>query len=268
MAAPLPAHRARKRFGQHFLTDPAILEQMLEGIAPRSGQRIVEIGPGLGALTDGLIEQAGRIAAIELDRDLAQRLRKRHGPDRLELSEGDVLAFDWAPLVAAGRVRVVGNLPYNISTPLLVRLIDWRDHVVDQHFMLQKEVVERIVASEGKDYGRLGVLLQAFYDCIQLFDVPPQAFTPPPKVQSAVVRMRPREPSAAIDPPVLSQLLAAAFGRRRKMLRGTLLPWLEARGLEAPEIDGQARAEEIPATVWHALAARLTTLSTNRGTAG
>ena len=274
MAPPpkaLQGHVARKRFGQHFLTDRSVIAAIAAAIAPREGDRIVEIGPGLGALTDELLGRTSRIAAVELDRDLAQRLRRRYPPERLELHEGDALAFDFASLAPGGGasqgpeggprrapLRLVGNLPYNISSPLLVRLLDFRRLVADQHFMLQKEVVDRIVAApRTPDYGRLSVLMQAFYDVESLFVVPPQAFDPPPRVDSAVMRMIVREAPPLDDPVPLQEVLAAAFAQRRKMLRGTLIPWLAARGVEAAGIDPEARAEEIDVQTWCALAARL-----------
>jgi len=251
------AHVPRKRFGQHFLADQGVIHAIVSAIDPRPGDRLVEIGPGLAALTDALLQRVPSMTAIEIDRDLAARLRRRYGA-RLALVEADVLNVDLAPLAADGPLRVVGNLPYNISSPLLVRLLDFRDHVQDQHFMLQKEVVDRIVAPHGSAaYGRLGVLLQAYYDVESLFDVPPESFDPPPRVDSAVVRMLPRPGPAAVPPAVLSPLLAAAFGQRRKMVRKTLLPWLADRGVEAPEVDPTARPEDLPVALYIALALRL-----------
>lgn len=257
------AHVARKRFGQHFLTDRSVIEAIVAAIDPRPGEHLVEIGPGLAALTDALLRRLPRITAIEIDRDLAARLRHRYG-ERLALVEADVLEVDLRALAASGALRLVGNLPYNISSPLLVRLLDFRDCVVDQHFMLQKEVVGRIVAGHGQTgYGRLGVLLQAYYDVESLLEVPPQAFDPPPRVDSAVVRMLPRLAPAAVEPAVLSELLAAAFAQRRKMLRGTLLPWLAARGVDAPMLPPTARPEEIPVDVYVELALRLRSISSS-----
>lgn len=250
-------HVPRKRFGQHFLTDRGVISRIVDAIRPQPGDRIVEIGPGLSALTDALIRHVPVLRAIEIDRDLAERLRRRHG-DRLLLTEADVLSVDLRPMAAEGPLRLVGNLPYNISSPLLVRLIGFRDVVVDQHFMLQKEVVERICAGPGESaYGRLGVLLQAYYDVDALFDVPPEAFDPPPRVDSAVVRMLPRPGPEPVAPDVLSEVLQVAFGQRRKMLRGTLLPWLERRGVDATGIEPTARAEEVPVSTWVELARRV-----------
>ncbi|HWS75105.1 MAG TPA: 16S rRNA (adenine(1518)-N(6)/adenine(1519)-N(6))-dimethyltransferase RsmA [Quisquiliibacterium sp.] len=257
------AHVARKRFGQHFLSDRSVIEAILAAISPRPGERLVEIGPGLAALTDALLRRVPTLAAIEIDRDLAASLRRRYG-ERLALVEADVLTVDFRPLASEGPLRIVGNLPYNISSPLLVRLIDFRDCVVDQHFMLQKEVVERIVSGHGgSGYGRLGVLLQAYYDVESLFDVPPEAFDPPPRVDSAVVRMLPKARPADVPPAVLSELLAAAFSQRRKMLRGTLLPWLAARGVRAEMLEPTARPEDVPVEVYVELAGRLRSMSSS-----
>ena len=251
------AHVARKRFGQHFLADRSVIARIVDAIAPRDGERLLEIGPGQGALTSALLQRVAHLDAIEIDRDLAAGLRRRYG-DRLALIEGDVLAVDLADVLGSGPVRLVGNLPYNISSPLLVRLIAGRDRVTAQHFMLQKEVVDRIAAAPATPaYGRLGVLLQAYYDVESLFDVPPSAFDPPPKVDSSVVRMLPRVSSPVVAPETLSPLLAVAFGQRRKMLRNTVLPWLDTRGVSAPELPPTARAEEIAVQTWLDVAARL-----------
>ncbi|HRO60218.1 MAG TPA: 16S rRNA (adenine(1518)-N(6)/adenine(1519)-N(6))-dimethyltransferase RsmA [Burkholderiaceae bacterium] len=270
-AAPVDGHRARKRFGQHFLVDTGVVRGIVDAIAPQDGQHIVEIGPGLGALTGVLLERVDAIQAVELDRDLARRLRGRYPAARLALHEADALVFDFglalpADARAAGqRLRIVGNLPYNISSPLLLHLLEQRAIVDDLHFMLQKEVVDRIVAGPGSaDYGRLSVLMQSFCHCVRLFDVPASAFDPPPRVESAVVRMALRRERDAADPAPLQTVLAVAFGQRRKMLRGTLLPWLAQRGVDAPEIEPTARAEEIGIDVWWTLADRVAA----RGPAG
>ena len=248
---------ARKRFGQHFLVDRGVIESIVAVVAPRAGENLIEIGPGDAALTAVLLDRVPHLRAIEIDRDLAARLRKRFG-ERLDLIEADVLTVDFAALAAPGPLRLVGNLPYNISTPLLVKLIDCRYCVVDQHFMLQKEVVERIVAAPGcAAYGRLGVLLQAFYDTESLIDVPPQAFEPPPRVDSAVIRMLPRPEAHSVPQAALSQVLAVGFGQRRKMLRKTLLPWLQTRGIDGAGLPETARAEEVPVAQWIALAHRV-----------
>jgi 16S rRNA (adenine1518-N6/adenine1519-N6)-dimethyltransferase len=246
--------QARKRFGQHFLVDPSVLDAIVRAIDPRPGQTIVEIGPGRGALTEGLIERAGHIVAVELDRDLAPRLKSRFGA-RLELIEADVLRVDFA---AFGQgLRIVGNLPYNISTPLLFHLLPHAERVADQCFMLQAEVVERMVAERGAAYGRLSVTLQWRYAMRRVLDVPPSAFAPPPKVDSAVVTMRPRPAAEVedIDPDVLGILTTAAFSQRRKLLRHTLGAWCEQLGATLPPgFDLRRRAEEVPLDEYLALA--------------
>ncbi|RIK98026.1 MAG: 16S rRNA (adenine(1518)-N(6)/adenine(1519)-N(6))-dimethyltransferase [Burkholderiales bacterium] len=260
-------HRARKRFGQHFLVDAAVVHAIVEAIGPREGERLVEIGPGLAALTGALLARIGHLHAVEIDRDLAARLRARYAPERLTLHEADALRFDFAALAGPGeqRLRIVGNLPYNVSSPLLIRLLEFRACVRDQHFMLQREVVERIVAGPGtRDYGRLSVLLQAFYEVEHLFDVPPQAFDPPPKVESSVVRMRVRDDRLRRDPAPLQQVLAAAFAQRRKMIRTTLLPWLEARGAPRPPLAGTLRPEQIDLAAWLSIADGLAAASTGK----
>jgi 16S rRNA (adenine1518-N6/adenine1519-N6)-dimethyltransferase len=248
-------HTPRKRFGQHFLTDASVLAAIVDAIGPRPGERIVEIGPGLGALTAWLLQRTETLDAVEIDRDLVARLRRRWPEPRLRVHEGDALSFDFAALAGEGRLRLVGNLPYNISSPLLIRLLAFRPIVTDQHFMLQKEVVDRIASSHGSSaYGRLGVMLQAFNRVDQLFDVPPEAFDPPPKVQSSVLRLQPLAEPLARDVRMLERLLSVAFNQRRKMLRGTLLPWLRTQGVD-PE-DGRfglsptARPEDIPVVQW------------------
>jgi len=238
-------HVARKRFGQHFLVDAGVVDAIVRAIGPRPGERLVEIGPGLGALTGPLAERCDRLTVIELDRDLAARLRRRAD---LEVVEADVLAVDFGALAAAagGTLRVVGNLPYNISTPILFHLLEHAASVVDQHFMLQKEVVERMVARPGgRDYGRLSVMLQWRYAMESVLDVPPGAFDPPPRVDSAVVRMRPLAPAADVDAALLGTLVGVAFSQRRKLLRNTLGPWLAERGC-GHAFDLQRRAEEVP----------------------
>lgn len=250
-------HRARKRFGQHFLADESVVDAIVDAIRPREGDLLVEIGPGLAALTRALLERIAHLHAVEIDRDLAARLRARYSPQRLTLHEADALRFDFAALVEPGarRLRIVGNLPYNVSSPLLVRLLDFRAHVADQHFMLQREVVERIVANpSSRDFGRLSVLMQAFYEVERLFDVAPGAFDPPPKVDSSVVRMRVRRAALERDPAPLQEVLAAAFGQRRKMIRTTLLPWLEAQGVSHPPLDPTLRPEQIDLPAWLAIA--------------
>ena len=249
-------HLARKRFGQHFLTDGAVIDAIVDAIAPQPGQALIEIGPGLGAMTDPLVARCGRLTVIELDRDLAQRLRRR---GELEVIESDVLRVDFTALAHARgqRLRIVGNLPYNISTPILFHLLACVEQVIDQHFMLQKEVVDRMVAAPGnKDFGRLSVMLQWRYDIESVLDVPPQAFDPPPRVDSAVVRMRPLPAAAGVDAGLLEELVRVAFSQRRKLLRHTLGRWLEGRHF-AGAFDVQRRAEEVPVSEYLALAATL-----------
>lgn len=246
-------HVARKRFGQHFLTDPAILHAIVDLIAPQAGQALVEIGPGLGALTLPLLARGGPLTLIELDRDLAARLRGRAG---LTVIEADVLKVDFGALAAAAGqpLRVVGNLPYNISTPILFHLLRYVDHIGDQHFMLQKEVIERMVAAPATSaYGRLSVVLQWRYAMENLLFVPPESFDPPPRVDSAVVRMVPRADAAPVPLPLLEELVQVAFSQRRKLLRHTLGRWLEARAF-AGAFDLQRRAEEVPVAEYVALA--------------
>ena len=237
-------HQARKRFGQHFLTDDAVIERIVEAIAPKADDAVVEIGPGLGAMTVPLAARLAELTVIELDRDLAQRLRAK---PKLAVIEADVLKVDFAALAAEQgcKLRIVGNLPYNISSPILFHLLEAAEHVIDQHFMLQKEVVERMAAAPGsKAYGRLSVMLQWRYRIEALFDVPPEAFDPPPRVDSAIVRMQPRATPRAIAAGTLEELVRVAFSQRRKLLRHTLGRWLEARGY-AGSFNLQRRAEEV-----------------------
>jgi 16S rRNA (adenine1518-N6/adenine1519-N6)-dimethyltransferase len=246
-------HIPRKRFGQHFLADESVIDAIVDAIDPAPGQALVEIGPGLGAMTAPLLQRAGRLTVIELDRDLAARLRGWNG---LSVIESDVLRVDFSALAAgAGTpLRVVGNLPYNISTPILFHLLQAADHVVDQHFMLQKEVVDRMAAAPGgKDFGRLTVMLQWRYRIDGVLDVPPEAFEPPPRVQSAVVRMRPLQPQPGVDAALLSSLVTAAFSQRRKLLRHTLGRWLDQRGFSGT-FDLQRRAEEVSVDEYLSLA--------------
>jgi 16S rRNA (adenine1518-N6/adenine1519-N6)-dimethyltransferase len=246
-------HLARKRFGQHFLADASIIDAIVAEIAPLPGEAIVEIGPGLGALTNPLVERCRQLTVIELDRDLAARLRRR---PELQVIESDVLDVDFSALaVQRGKpLRVVGNLPYNISTPILFHLLGHVDHVTDQHFMLQKEVVDRMAAAPGcKDFGRLSVMLQWRYTIESVLDVAPEAFEPPPRVQSAVVRMQPIDPAPSVDARLLGELVSVAFSQRRKLLRNTLGRWLGEREA-ASEFDLQRRAEEVPVAEYVALA--------------
>ena len=239
-------HQARKRFGQHFLTDESVVEAIVRAIAPARDDRVVEIGPGLSALTQPLLRGLDHLTVVEIDRDLAARLRNAHAPGRLTVIEADALTVDFASL--GERLRVVGNLPYNISSPLLFHLMAAADTVRDQHFMLQREVIDRMVAAPGSaDYGRLSVMLQSRYRMDKLFDVPPEAFDPPPRVVSAVVRMVPL-PADRLRPAsdaALQAVVARAFAQRRKMLRRGLGDWAALVPWDALDIAPTARAEEI-----------------------
>ncbi len=250
-------HQARKRFGQHFLTDGAVIDQIVQAIAPQPGDAMVEIGPGLAAMTQPLVERLGRMHVIELDRDLALRLREHA---QLDVTQADVLKVDFSELAVTmqtGQLRVVGNLPYNISTPILFHLLEHVAVVKDQHFMLQKEVVERMVAVPSTaHYGRLSVMLQWRYDMEMVLLVGPQAFDPPPRVDSAVVRMLPHANGAAVDAKLLSELVQVAFSQRRKLLRHTLGRWLMERGFSG-DFDVQRRAEEVPVQQYLSLAQTL-----------
>ena len=252
---PAGGHVARKRFGQHFLHDDAVIDAIVRAIAPQaSAAPLIEIGPGLAALTPPLVERAGRLAVIELDRDLAARLRQH---PQLDVIESDVLKVDFTALAAQRnwpQVRVVGNLPYNISTPILFHLLDHVAVVQDQHFMLQKEVVDRMVAVPSTPaYGRLSVMLQWRYAMENVLHVPPASFEPPPKVDSAVVRMVPRRDAAVLPQKLLEELVQVAFSQRRKLLRHTLGVWLHAKNM-AGSFDVQRRAEEVPVEEYIALA--------------
>ena len=250
-------HIARKRFGQHFLADRTIIEDIVHAIDPQPGDPMVEIGPGLAALTQPLVERLGQLTVIELDRDLAVRLRLH---PQLNVIESDVLKVDFTQLaqaLAAIKIRVVGNLPYNISTPILFHLLEHVDAIADQHFMLQKEVIDRMVARPStSDYGRLSVMLQWRYAMENVLFVPPESFNPPPRVDSAVVRMVPRAEPVALQPKLLQELVQVAFSQRRKLLRHTLGRWLEARNF-AGEFNVQRRAEEVPVDEFVALAVQV-----------
>ena len=246
-------HIARKRFGQHFLTDTHIIESIVDAIAPVAGQPVIEIGPGLAALTLPLVERLGLLHVIELDRDLAARLREH---PQLSVIESDVLRVDFTQLAQSlqvDKLRVVGNLPYNISSPILFHLLNHVQAVQDQHFMLQKEVIDRMVASPcTSDYGRLSVMLQWRYDMENVLFVPPESFDPPPRVDSAVVRMVPLQNPPELDFKLLETMVQVAFSQRRKLLRHTLGRWLEERQF-AGEFDVQRRAEEVPVSDYIAL---------------
>ena len=252
-------HIPRKRFGQHFLTDRGIIEDIVQAIAPQAGQAMVEIGPGLGAMTQPLVERLGQLTVIELDRDLAVLLRKR---PELHVIESDVLKVDFRQLAESAKaastpqskLRIVGNLPYNISTPILFHLLDVADVVLDQHFMLQKEVIDRMVAKPStSDYSRLSVMLQWRYAMDNVLFVPPASFDPPPRVDSAIVRMLPHAEPERLDVKLFSELVRVAFSQRRKLLRHSLGKWLEARNFSGA-FNLQRRAEEVPVAEYIALA--------------
>lgn len=254
----MSAHRARKRFGQNFLRDESVIERMVRVIDPRPGQLIVEIGPGLAALTRPLLEKAQRLIAVELDRDLVAQL-PRHcaGAGELVMHQGDALRFDFSALRQdERRLRVVGNLPYNISTPLIFHLLESASDIEDMHFTLQKEVVDRLAAQPGEAaYGRLSVMVQYYCQVDALFRIAPGAFTPVPKVDSAFVRLRPHPapPYPLEDPTRLSQLLAQAFGQRRKTLRNSLKNLLDEAAIAAAGVDPAIRPEDVPLSGFVAL---------------
>ena len=249
-------HIARKRFGQHFLSDGGIIDAIVDAIHPEAGQAMVEIGPGLAALTQPLVERLGHLTVIELDRDLAVRLRLHK---QLSVVESDVLKVNFTELFKGQKLRVVGNLPYNISTPILFHLLMHVGVIEDQHFMLQKEVIDRMVASTStSDYGRLSVMLQWRYEMENVLFVPPESFEPPPRVDSAVVRMIPRAQPAPVDFQLLEKMVQVAFSQRRKLLRHTLGAWLTERNF-AGTFDVQRRAEEVPVQEYLDLAIQLKT---------
>jgi 16S rRNA (adenine1518-N6/adenine1519-N6)-dimethyltransferase len=252
-------HVARKRFGQNFLVDAQVIGEIVAAVAPRRDDLVVEIGPGLGALTGPLLGRLDHLHVVEIDRDIVARLRQRYSPERLTIHEGDALAFDFGALADCDgkQLSVVGNLPYNISTPLLFHLAQFADRTREMHFMLQKEVVERMVAEPGTaDYGRLSVMLQYRFVMDWLLDVPPESFDPAPKVDSAVVRLIPRaqEDLTVRDEARFAGLVAAAFGQRRKMLRNNLKGLVDDGLLERLGIAPTARAEELPLSDYIALA--------------
>ena len=240
-------HRPRKRFGQHFLTDPGVVDAIVRAIRPQPDETIVEIGPGLAAITAPLLAQSTDLHVIELDRDLAAKLRNRFSDEaHLSIHEADALQFDFASL--GSDLRIVGNLPYNISTPLLFHLLDYRDQICDMHFMLQKEVVARMAAPPGsKAYGRLGIMLGCYFDIEALFDVDRLAFDPPPDVTSAIVRLTPLAAGTydIQDAARLSRLVATAFSQRRKTIRNALKKVADESVLESVGIDPGLRPERI-----------------------
>ena len=247
---------ARRRFGQHFLHDPAIIGRIVAAIDPRPGDELLEIGPGRGALTRPVIAAAGRLEAIEIDRDLAQRLAREYGTALL-VHQADALTIDFAALAAGRTLRVCGNLPYNISTPLLFRLLESTAHIRDMHFMLQREVVERMAASPGsRKYGRLTVMLAARCRVEKLFTVGAGAFQPPPKVESALVRLVPyaQAPFQIAAPERFARVVAAAFEQRRKTLRNALAGYVDTAGFSAAGVDPGRRAETVSAQEFARLA--------------
>jgi len=252
-------HVHKKRFGQHFLHDAGLLRRIVQAIAPQPGEHVVEIGPGDGALTIPLLRALGRLTVVELDRDLIPRLRAAaEGVGELDIVHADVLGVDLTALAAGRPLRVVGNLPYNISSPILFHCLDHLDAIVDMHFMLQKEVVERMAAAPGsKVYGRLSVMLQLACRVEPLLDVPPGAFRPPPKVDSAVVRLRPRprDERPRADAAAVARVVKAAFGQRRKTLANALRDVVDADRIAAAGIDPRARAEQLAPADFVALAA-------------
>lgn len=262
-ALPHMPHRPRKRFGQHFLHDPGVIRRIIELVGPRPGDAMVEIGPGQGALTCPLLSELGVMDAVELDRDLVSLLKSRcAGLGELRVHQADALRFDFAALAAArGPLRVVGNLPYNISTPLLFHLAAQVHAIQDMHFMLQKEVVDRITASPGRhDYGRLTIMLQYRASAERLFTVGPGAFSPPPRVSSAFVRLRPhaRPPVPVNDEEALARLVTQAFSQRRKTLRNALKPLLSADRIRSQDIDPELRPEALDLAQYARLANTLT----------
>ncbi len=247
--------RPRKRFGQHFLTDRHYLDRIVEAIAPRPGDAMLEIGPGTGLLTAKLVAVVRPLHVVEIDRDLAGQLRQRYSPEEVVVHEGDALELELATLPVD--LRVVGNLPYNVSTPILFRIEQQAERVRDCTFLLQKEVVERMVASPGTaEYGRLTVMLQSRFAMADVLDVPPGAFTPPPKVQSAVVRMRPLDADRprARDEALFRSIVAAAFSQRRKTLRNAARAFVAQPAYEAAGVDPGRRGETLSVAEFIALA--------------
>ncbi|MEE4249983.1 MAG: 16S rRNA (adenine(1518)-N(6)/adenine(1519)-N(6))-dimethyltransferase RsmA [Alcanivoracaceae bacterium] len=258
-------HQARKRFGQHFLTDTALVERMVRAIAPTDEQIVVEIGPGQGALTLPLLDRIQHLQVVELDRDLITQLERRIANQRITIHSADALKFDFASLAKNGqRIRVVGNLPYNISTPLMFHLLDQVDVIEDMCFMLQKEVVDRLVASPGTaDWGRLSVMVQYYCRNDYLFFVPPTAFSPPPKVDSAVVRLTPYHelPHPADNVDMLRKIVAQAFTQRRKVISNGLKSFLTGEQIAAAGVDPGLRPDSIDLAGFVALANQVSRMS-------
>lgn len=255
----MSAHQARKRFGQNFLVDQSIIDSIVRAIAPQRSDRLIEIGPGLSALTAPLLDRVDHLTAIEIDRDLAARLMQKYPADRLTVINADVLQTDFSQFGQG--LRIVGNLPYNISSPLLFALTDHADQVIDQHFMLQREVVDRMVAEPGSgDYSRLSVMLQSRWRMYKLFDVPPEAFDPPPRVTSSIVRMLPlgADRPCAQNPDLFSRVVQKSFSQRRKMLRGVLGEWTALIPWADLGVEPTWRAEQVSVAGFIAMADALT----------
>lgn len=255
-------HRARKRFGQNFLQDTGVIDRILRAIYPKKTEHLLEIGPGRGALTEGLLASEARLDVIELDQDLIPLLKLRFGLNpAFHLHQGDALKFDFKTLIVDNeRLRVVGNLPYNISTPLIFHLLSQHAVIEDMHFMLQKEVVKRMAAQPGGgDWGRLTIMVQYFCQVEHLFDVPPECFFPAPKVDSAIVKLTPYKelPCPAKDHKLLEILVREAFNQRRKTLRNTLKQLLPAEAIEEAGVDGSLRPEQLDLAAFVRLADQL-----------
>ena len=255
-------HRARKRFGQNFLHDSGVIDRILRAIAPREGDRMLEIGPGQGALTEGLVNSGAKLDVIEIDLDLVSILKVKFAlASNFTLHQGDALKFDFSRLdPTPSSLRVVGNLPYNISTPLIFHLLSNAHLVRDMHFMLQKEVVERLAAKPGGgDWGRLSIMVQYHCRVEHLFNVGPGSFSPPPKVDSAIVRLTPHTdlPHPAKDVRALDRVVREAFNQRRKTLRNTLKNVLSAEAIEAAGVDGSLRPEQLDLAAFVRLADQL-----------
>jgi 16S rRNA (adenine1518-N6/adenine1519-N6)-dimethyltransferase len=244
-------HIAKKRFGQNFLTDQGVIYSLVEAISPKVDDLIVEIGPGLGALTQPLLKQLNHLHVVEIDRDIISWMETFYPKDKITIHNSDALKFNFSELAKLSpsyKIRVTGNLPYNISTPILFHLLNNIDNIIDMHFMLQKEVVERMVAAPStSEYGRLSVMLQYKLKMDYLITVPPEAFDPAPKVESAFVRCVPHAalPSLAKDEALFAKIVTAAFGQRRKTLRNTLKAYLDDAGFDALDINPQLRAENL-----------------------
>ena len=256
----MTAFKPRRRFAQHFLIDEAVIERIIAVISPAPDECLVEIGPGLGALTRALVEIVRSLQVIELDRNLADELPRRLGnPRNLHVHAMDALTTDFTKLAGEHRLRIVGNLPYNISSPLLFHLLDHQPIIQDMHFMLQNEVVDRLAASPGnRDYGRLSVMVQLVCWVDKLFEVPPESFSPPPRVNSAVVRLVPaKTPTVLVDKPHFERVVRQAFSQRRKTLRNSLRDLLDENEIRAAGIDPGARPETLDLVGFAALSNKL-----------